>query len=73
MLIAFGFVTLLTIAIPYNYFDAKGSLTKACHHYSDADLEILLEYQVGMLMACILVKRKTISNVHKKNLDYVFV
>jgi hypothetical protein len=48
LLLAFGFFLLFAMAIPYNYFDAKGSLTKACHHYSDSDLEIFMTYQVGM-------------------------
>lgn len=62
-LILFGFFNLFAFAIPYNYFDAKGSLTKACHHYSDSDLQILLAYQVGMLIILIFASINIMYNI----------
>ncbi len=69
-LILFGFFNLFAFAIPYNYFDAKGSLTKACHHYSDSDLEILLAYQVGMLTILIFVGINIMYNIVEKQVFF---
>jgi hypothetical protein len=48
LLIVYGLLSIPTGAF-YNYIDDKGSMTKACFHYSAADMIIIKSYQGPML------------------------
>ena len=45
-LLVYGSMSVLVNGFVYNYLDDKGSITKACLHRSNADIEIINLYQV---------------------------